>query len=106
MDAIGSREEEARDIEDNLYTKRIKKLFGMFSLLLISQLMSVMPLVLVIILSNIIGSRNLLSAYLFITAIFIYLGCITNPIIQSYFRQDLSEFFKNNCGNIMGRCKH
>ena len=106
VDAIGSREEEARDIEDNLYTKRIKKLFGMFSLLLISQLMSVMPLVLAIILGNIIGSHILPSAYLFITAIFIYLGCITNPIIQSYFRQDLSEFFKNNCGNIMGRCKH
>ena len=103
VDAIGSVEEEAREIQDNLYAKQIKKLFGMFSLLMISQLMSVLPLVLVVSLTNI--NVPLPSAYLFTTAILIYFGCISNPIIQSYFRKDLKEFYKKNYDTIMGRCK-
>ena len=102
---IGREEEEAREIEDNLYTKQIMKLFGMFSLLVISQLMSVIPLMLVLILGNIIGSHFPPSPYAFATAVFIYFGCISNPMVQSYFRKDLSEFFKNNCGTIMRKCK-
>ena len=104
VDAIGSVAEEAREIQDNLYAKQIKKLFGMFSLLMISQLMSVLPLVLVVSLTNIMDVP-LPSAYLFTTAILIYFGCISNPIIQSYFRKDLKEFYTKNCGTIMGRCK-
>ena len=94
VDAIGSREEVAREMEDNLYTKQIKNLFGIFSMLLISQIVSQVPQVVVIILSTTLGPQNLLPHYSFASALFFYIGSITNPIIQSYFRKDLSDTFK------------
>ena len=94
VDAIGSREEVAREMEDNLYTKQIKNLFGIFSMLLISQVVSQVPQVVVIILSTTLGPQNLPPRYSFASALFFYIGSITNPIIQSYFRKDLSDTFK------------
>ena len=94
VDAIGSREEVAREMEDNLYTKQIKNLFGIFSMLLISQVVSQVPQVVVFILSTTLGPHNLPPRYSFASALFFYIGSITNPIIQSYFRKDLSDTSK------------
>lgn len=102
-DAIGSKEPVARVIEDNLYTKRIKKLFGMFGLLVISQVISVLPFVLIMTLSLTVGETNLPTSYIFISVFCIFSGSICNPIIQSYFRKDLSDFLKGVWKKIRGK---
>lgn len=94
IDAVGSKQEEAKEIENNLYTRQIRNLFGIFSALVIAQIISVLPHGVIIIISASIGAENLLREYVFVTTIFIYLGCISNPIIQCYFRKDLSDGFK------------
>ena len=93
VDAIGTQEE-AVEIENDLYTRRIKNLFGIFSLLLISQIISVLPISIAIA-SRAAGYNDKLpSWYLFSAGAFWYFGCITNPAIQCYFRKDLTDTIK------------
>ena len=94
LDALGTKEVQARELEDNLYSKRINKVFGIFSCLLMSQIAAQLPQLVVIILIATIGTQNFPHRYSYATSHFFYLGCIANPIIQSYFRQDLSSLFK------------
>ena len=96
VDAIGSREEVAREMEDNLYTRRIKNVCGMFSLLLLSEAASIFPLGIGVLLYGVLDVEGLPSIYAFITSLFIYISCIINPIVQCYFRKDLNELFQNS----------
>ena len=83
------------EIESDLYTKQIFNFFGMFSLLLISGIIAFIPLGISIILSNAIGRENIPFAYGFSTGVVLYFSCITNPLIQCYFRKDLSSACKS-----------
>ena len=97
VDAIGSREEVAREMEDNLYRKRIKNLFGIFGLLLTIQGISILPLVIIILVAvatDITQAPPSVSNVLFAINLLHYSGCVSNPLIQCYFRQDLSNAFK------------
>ena len=91
VDAIGTQEE-AIEIENDLYTRRIKNLFGIFSLLLISQIISVLPGAAIVIVSDYVLFP---SWYYFVSILFNYFGCISNPAIQCYFRKDLSNTIKH-----------
>ena len=108
VDAIGTREEEAKEIEDNLYTRQLKNLFGIFSLLLISQVASLLPPSILLVVSGATGPQNLPPLYSFFSVLFIYIGCITNPVIQSYFRKDLRNIFNAACVRVKncGSCSH
>ena len=90
VEAIGTQQE-AIEIENDLYTRRIKNLFGIFSLLLISQILSILPTA-----SVVIASANVPFPrwYYFVAVLFNYFGCISNPAIQCYFRKDLSDTIK------------
>ena len=95
VDAIGTQEE-ALEIENDLYNRQIKNLFGIFSLLLISQILSVVPGVAII-----IASDHVLfpSWFYFVSILFSYFGYITNPAIQCCFRKDLSDTIMLNSLN-------
>ena len=94
VDAIGTQEE-AVEIENGLYTRRIKNLFGIFSLLLISQIISNLPLAIII--AGSAGGYNdkLPSWYVYCAILLLNFGCISNPAIQCYFRKDLTDAIKN-----------
>ena len=93
VDAIGTQEE-AIEIENDLYTRRIKNLFGIFSLLLISQIISVLPGAALIIAGTVVDYDQCTHLCFFVSFL-IYFGCISNPAIQCYFRKDLSDTIKH-----------
>ena len=94
VDAIEAQEE-ALEIENDLYTRRIKNLFGIFTLLLISHIISNVPA------ANIIAGRaggyidKLPSWYVYCAILLLNFSCISNPAIQCYFRKDLTDAIKN-----------
>ena len=107
VDAIGNREEVSKEVEDNLYTKRIKNLFGIFSLLLIIQAISILPVVTIIIVGlaiDVTEAPPYVSTIFFICNLLHYTGSVSNPLIQCYFRQDLSNAFKAAYAKVMHRC--
>ena len=87
-------QEEAIEIENDLYTRRIKNLFGIFSLLLISQIISNLPVAIII--AGSAGGYNdkLPSWYSYCANVLLNFGCISNPVIQCYFRKDLTDVIK------------
>ena len=93
VDAIGTQEE-AVEIENDLYTRQIKNLFGIFGLLLISQILSILPQVTIIMAGVIASYEQFPSWYYFVSILFNYFGCISNPAIQCYFRKDQSDKIK------------
>ena len=90
VDAIGTQEE-AIEIENDLYTRQTKNLFRIFTLLLISQIISNLPLAIMILSRD---SDKLPSWYLYCAILLLNFGCISNPAIQCYFRKDLTDAIK------------
>lgn len=76
---------------NSVYSRQIINLFGLFSLLLIIQGISVIPGVLLITI-NANKPDVVPDIVLRITFILYNTNCIGNPIIQAYFRKDLNEY--------------
>ena len=89
------------NLHKHLYTSRMRKVIGIFSLLIVITVVSFIPAVLAGIIGIIIGSENLPPPIFSIVIISFWINGIANPIIQSYFRRDVKEFLVNVCRNVM-----
>ena len=80
-----------RDIHEHIYMQRIKKLFGIFGVLLTVTILTTVPATITAIVQGILGYELPISIYTVIFVLFL-LNCVINPIVQSYFRRDVYEF--------------
>lgn len=91
--------------EDHIYTKRTKKLFGLFSLLLVAQLVALGPIAMVAVLRSVVPPTSLPASVLHTALPLFYTNNITNPLIQSHFRQDFKAVVNKGMDYIKNTCK-
>ena len=77
-------------LQKHLYMSQVRKLIGIFGILIMITIVTFVPAVIAGIVGIIIGSENLPTPIFAIVVISFY--SVANPIIQSYFRRDLKEF--------------
>ena len=85
-----------RDIHEHIYMQRIKKLFGIFGVLLTVVIVTIVPGVIVAVIQGLTSDRLPLSVFTFVLVMFL-LNCVINPIVQSYFRKEVYEFIVHCC---------
>ena len=90
--SIGSTEQ--LDDTNNIYSKQIRNLLGLFGLLLAIQAISVVPGVMLIAI-NFTDTVHLPNIVVQLAFILYNTNCIANPIIQAYFRKDLNTYVRN-----------
>lgn len=94
--------------ERSVYHVRIRNLLGVFGTLLLFNVITFSPYIIVSVVGLIIGLENVASQIYTTALILFLLNNVTNSIIQSYFRRDLREciaeysmklpnLFKMNC---------
>ena len=84
----------------NLYNRRIRRIIGMFGMILIATAITYVPLIFIGILGFIIGFQKLPGESGIITLTFFLSNTITNPAIQSYFRKELNDFIVLKCKRV------
>ena len=85
------RTKDGSEYQKNLYERRMKKLFGIFGMLLIVNTISVLPYVLVGIIGSIVGYRKIPDPIYGIILFLYFLNNIGNPMVQCYFRPELKK---------------
>ena len=88
----------------HVYTQRMKKLIGVFGMLLLGMMLTYLPGILVAMVAAVIGNK--VPTVVFTSAmVLFFFNFILNPVIQSYFRRDVYEYvmhlfkdFKSICG--------
>ena len=89
------------DFQKHVYTRRMRKLTGIFGALLIVTLLTYVPAVVGGVVGIAIGIDNLPAPVFAVIVIFFYINSIANPMIQSYFRKDVNEFIVRNCQRVL-----
>ena len=84
----------------NLYNRRIRRIIGMFSMILIATIITYAPLILVSILGVTIGFQNVPTDLGIVILTFFLSNTITNPLIQSYFRKELNDYVIMKCQHV------
>ena len=85
---------------NNIYTKKVRHLFGIFGMLLVVLVASIFPFVLAGVAFVSVGLENV-PAQVYATVFIIYFTSnIAYPIIQAYFRQDLRNVIVNGFRRI------
>ena len=92
------------DDERSIHNKRIGKLVGIFGILLVVTLLSYAPLFIAGVIGIIIGFEKVPRELNFLTITFIYLTPVLNPIIQSYFRRELSNSINSMYWTVCNFC--
>ena len=87
-----STSKKGRSAHDHVYTSRMKKLIGIFGMLLMVTVLTFVPAILASLIGIIIGSNNLPGPVFAIVVISFLVNSIANPVVQSYFRKDVNEF--------------
>ena len=91
-------------VQKHLYTKRMRKVIGIFGLLLIITVLTYVPAIITGITGVAIGSDNIPAPILTVVIISFFVNSVANPVIQVYFRRDMSEFLVHTCQRIMNCC--
>ena len=90
--------------EDNIYTKRVQKLFGLFGSLLVVCVVTSSSFMTCTITGLFIGF-DMIPVQVYVTAFIIFFtGNIANAIIQSCFRRDLKEAVYSGLNKIQCSC--
>lgn len=89
--------------EDNIYTRRIKQLFGFFSLLLIAQFVALGPITPLAVVRSVVPPMSIPSAILHTAVALFYTTNVANPLIQSHFQQDLKAIVKNCMTHMLAK---
>ena len=82
----------SNEIQDHIYNRRMKKVNGLFSGILIATMITYLPPLLAISIRIGIKFEDTNGAYIIILYQFYFLSTIVNPIVQSCFRRDLSDY--------------
>ena len=82
----------SNEIQDHVYHRRMKKVNGLFIGILIATMITYLPVVLAISAQFLVKYEDLPGLFIIIIFQLYYLNTIVNPIIQSCFRKDLSDY--------------
>ena len=82
----------SEDKQNHLYVRRIKKLVGVFGMLLVGTILTFLPGILVATIEAIVGGNRQPTAIFTTVMVLFLLNSVLNPIIQSYFRRDVYDF--------------
>ena len=94
----------SEDRQNHLYVKRIKKLVGVFGMLLAGTILTFLPGILVATIEAVVDD-NRQPTTLFTTVLVLFLlNSILNPIIQSYFRRDVYDFLATKVLKTKSMC--
>ena len=85
------RTTDRQEHQKNIYNKRIKKLFGVFGMLLIVNTISILPFIAIGIAGNLVGFRTIPDPIYGIVMFVFFLNNIANAIVQCYFRPELKK---------------
>ena len=89
--------------QNHLYVRRIKRLVGVFGMILAATILTFLPGILVAFIEVVVGGRQ--SAAIFTTVMFLFLlNSVLNPIIQSYFRRDVYDFLTTKVLKTKSMC--
>ncbi len=89
----------------NQSKRSMKKMFGVFGIMILTTSVAYLPGILGYTIGIIIGFENLpYEIYPVILTLF-YTCTISNPIVQGYFRKDLQTFIVNSCKKVCGAVK-
>ena len=103
-----------QEYQKNIYNNRIRKLFGIFGTLLISNTISILPFIAIGITGNLVGFRTIPDPIYGIVMFVFFLNNIANAIAQCYFRPELKKtlltFVKKiktlyKCDKIVCKCQ-
>ena len=86
-----------RNTHEHIYMQRMKKLFGIFGVLLTVVILTIVPGVIVAVIQGFTSDELQLSVFTIAFVMFL-LNCVINPIVQSYFRKEVYEFIVHCCG--------
>ena len=89
---------------DNVYSKRVCFLFGIFGMLILVLVLSFLPYISISVVGIIIKFQNIPIPVLSAAPILFFMSYIANPIIQIYFRRDLSSFIAKKIKRINKYC--
>ena len=82
----------SEDRQNHLYVRRIKKLVGVFGMLLAGTILTFLPGILVGGVEAAVGHHKIPAAVFSTVFVLFLLNSVLNPIIQSYFRRDVYDF--------------
>ena len=96
----------SEDKQNHLYVRRIRKLVGVFGMLLAGTILTVLPSVLVATIEAVVGgNRQLQPTAIFTTVLVLFLlNSVLNPVIQSYFRRDVYDFLATKVLKTKSMC--
>ncbi len=90
--------------QDHVYNKRLKKVIGLFGALLTVTIVTYIPAVLAVVVKIVVNFDKTPGGYLLIINQFYILNTISNPIIQSRFRKELSDYLTLQYKKIQNIC--
>ena len=99
------RTKDGGEYQKNLYERRMKKLIGIFGMLLIVNTISVLPFILVGTISSVVGYSKIPDPIYGIILFLYFLNNIANPLIQCYFRPEIKKTLIACIRYILMACK-
>ena len=94
----------SEDRQNHLYVRRIKKLVGVFGMMLAGTILTYLPGILVATFEAVVGgNRQPTTIYTATFALFL-LNSVLNPTIQSYFRRDVYDFLATKVLKTKSMC--
>lgn len=100
-----TRRKDRQEHQKNIYNKRIKKLFGIFGMLLIVNTISVVPFIAIAIAGNLVGFHRIPDPIYGIVMFVFFLNNIANAIVQCYFRPELKKTLLSFVKKIKTICR-
>ena len=102
---LSIRTKDGGEYQKSIYDRRMKKLIGIFGMLLIVNTISVVPFVLVATIGSVVGYSKIPDPFYGIIMFLFFLNNIGNPMVQCYFRPELKKTLIACVKYIMMACK-
>jgi len=90
----GMQSSRSVSVQQNLYSKKVKNLFGIFGALILSYLISWTPFLISSVAAIVVGIKDFPHEVFATTFVIFMLQNATAPLIQIYFRRDLLDSLK------------
>ena len=94
----------SEDEQNHLYVRRIKKLVGVFGMILAGTILTFLPGVLVATIEAVVGENRQPTAIFTTVLVLFLLNSVLNPVIQSYFRRDVYDFLATKVLKTKSMC--
>ena len=92
------------DQQTHVYKTKIRKIFGIFGVMLLVNALSYLPGIFVGFIGFAIGIDELPNIVWPIVTILFFLNYVLNPVIQAYFRKELNDLIVKNYRKVFHQC--